>query len=153
MPRPNWITSMTAAPMLAPRRRSIRRSAARWSGGVACALRLTSMAGFLLSAATTAAASSSRELATTGPTRRPTGGASRRPRQVAEELVEVAPDPGAQRAPGPVIQLGRVEPARLEVLTQFADGRVAVGVGHPERLAVHWKPRFPPAGPGGAGVI
>ena len=53
-------------------------------------------------------------------------------RQVGQELVEVALGAGAQGTPGPVVELGLFQPARLEVVAQFGDGRVAVGVGHPE---------------------
>jgi len=51
------------------------------------------------------------------PRGRPRSFGSLRPAgQVGEELLEVAPDPGAQRAPGPVLELGRLDPARLKVL-------------------------------------
>ena len=54
-------------------------------------------------------------------------------------------DADVLRAPGPVLELGRFEPARLKVLAQFGDGRVAVGVGHPELgpgHVIHGTPHF-----------
>jgi len=57
-------------------------------------------------------------------------------RQVGQQGAEVALGPRGQGLRDPLIELGLVESALLEVLPQFGRHRITLGVGHPQV----WRP-------------